>query len=511
MRLMKRTVHIKPTPEEYGITLAAGKEPEPEKKPESVEKPEPEGIKKPEKPVKKKSAARFCMLLLAVFVLYLCVSYIRDVVLPEHTKKETMRKGWFTGADDSDEKEAADSDSSDPGDPGVSNESSAEMSEETSSADTDDTLIKADNESSVVMLADSALGMGNGWTDLFEKGVSDALEETFTLTTPLYEASSDQLADRLNDAVSKGYAGVILASGISGESLAQAVSDAEKAKVPVVHFENHSDGYTIEAPDDLGAAMMKQLEARMAVCRGFTKGDDESFSAYNEAAEQVVEGLWDTANSAEEYKQFIGWHFLEFDGEWTSPGKQKLRASYPLMGISQIPDQDTDEGCVFYLKENGTLQYYLPADNQDYLECHWGEDGYSGSDSLIRRQGPNGNGYDGGNSTYFIDLSDSGEYGIAESDEITLTGRISSFKGYFYEAGSEDCLALNLYAPIRLKTAGLDTCLYAIQVFGSDDQLSRYADSDRMVELTGTLVTEHTAHHHTPVLMDVERVGESNL
>ena len=132
------------------------------------------------------------------------------------------------------------------------------------------------------------------------------------------------------------------------------------------------------------------------------------------------------------------------------------------------------------------------------LECHWEPDGYSGSDSLMRAD--NVFLLEEGNSTYLLDT----RYMAEES--VSLTGIVSTFEGYYNEYDSELCYALNLYSPVRVRTSdGTDAMLYAIQLNGGEE-LAAYAGTGERVTIDGTYWEAHTAHHYTPVVMDVSGI-----
>ena len=498
-----------------------------------------------QKPKKNHPVISFILLLAACFILYIGWEYVKEKYID---KPQDIDLGghWFSSASEETTSESADTDSSAGdivagGSGDETEETAAETNTETDTETDTDTgesggsssekkwteltsgqypkvITLADTEPlpgpdstdrpTVLILSDARLGLGYNWTGLFAEGAAGALTDD-TLPSSAFEVSHDRIAGFIAEAAELGYAGIIIAGGGEDETIAQAVNEVQAKRVPVIYLGNHSDGYRIEAPDNLGAAMMKQVQDRMTVFRGFTEGDDASFSEYFRAVQNVVAGLWKTGNSAETRKQFMGSHFLQYEGDWTRPGGQRLKMSSSILGISRLPDQETDAGCILYLPEKGDQKYYLYADQQDFLENHWGEDGYSASDSLVRDAADRGSGSEGGNSTYFIDMSSAGG---GDSEEVTLTGTISSFQGYYNETDAEECLALNLYSPLRLKTSGgEEMLLYAVQLNGDDAQLSQFADSGKMAELKGTFFEEHTVHHYTPVVLTMTSISESSL
>lgn len=335
--------------------------------------------------------------------------------------------------------------------------------------------------------------MGEQWADLFNKGARAALDAA--PGSPGYSSnviSEDLVAAGIDQAANDGYMGILLIFDGGAEDIQSAIGRASDAGVPVVCLSDYqSNGYSLESPDDFGKAMTEGLLSRIAL----TKGQEAWGGDFDRELRRAVLGVWNTASSAGDRKQFVRSNVLEFSQVDSSMGYYALER---VSSVTEIKDTPDGKGYDYIL--NTGNHYYLYPGAFKVLECHWEPDGYSGSDSLAKAEEFTGTGQGDENSTYFIDMNS------YEGSEEVFQGRISRFVAYDAVGRAEDCLALNLNTPIRFVSSdGLDTMIYAIQL-STDFKLDGYAEDGTTVGVKGTLFEEHTAHHHTPVLMDVIQV-----
>ena len=336
--------------------------------------------------------------------------------------------------------------------------------------------------------------LGEEWTKAYDKGVRTVLENAPDSPDYSSKAVSENLvAAGIDQAVNDGCLGILITFDCKAEDIQSAISRATDAGVPVVCLDGRKDaGDSPEGPDNLGKAMTENLISRIALTQGGEKWGDSA--DFDKQLHRAVLGLWDTASSAGDRKQFVGDSVLEFTSVDPSKGYYALKRVSKLTDIKSTPDGDGYD----YVLNTGN-HYYLYPESFDTLGCHWEPDGYSGSDSLAKVEEFAGSGDDYVDISYFVDMSTYDGY-----EEVFL-GRISRFTGY-YGAGEEECLALNLDEPIEVITSdGYDYIVYALQL-NTDFQLEDYADEDITVGVKGTLFEAHTAHHYTPVLLDVIQV-----
>ena len=332
------------------------------------------------------------------------------------------------------------------------------------------------------------INMGEEWIEQLNSGVQKQAESTkdgSKAVMAIIETST--VASQVDLAVSEEYDGIIVAADFDDEETAEAIDKAREAGVPVVSFnDNRSNGYNTAAPVDLGKSMAKTLIAQIALGRGIEEwGDEKDFSIQMANA---VQGIWSTANSSGDQKQFVAPYVMEFAKN--DDGKSELGRVSLLSEIRQTPDE---KGYSYVL--NTGNYYYLFPETPSKLECHWDPDGYSESDSLTKAADSVGEDGDG-NSSFVIDMNsykDTEEY---------VTGTISTFEGYNSKGESEKCEAVNLNTPLRIVLKdGRDVLINAIQL--NADDLSSYVGSDKAVKVKGKLFEAHTDHHFTPVIMNV--------
>ena len=343
--------------------------------------------------------------------------------------------------------------------------------------------------------------MGEEWNGIFCGAVSQTLsQETTDGSMDAVTCQNDsEFADALYYAGEGGSSGVIFCADVTDERVRNEIDELRRYGVQVVCLGDPvNNSYTIMDPEGYGRALTEALIDRVALYAGSEAwGNNTDFARH---LLRRIRGIWETASSEGNRKQFIGYLVQEFSGSWDEPGNQVLKRVSQVYNMSDL--SGTEAGYSYDLN-TGNRYYLYTGSPEDYLECHFDEDGYSGSDSMMRPDLFFAT--EEGNSTYLLDTRS----GTGES--VTLTGTVSSFYGFYNETDSEECYALNLYSPVRVRTGdGTDIMLYAIQLNGGEE-LAAYADTGIRVSVEGTYWEAHTAHHYTPVLMDADYIQESSL
>lgn len=335
-------------------------------------------------------------------------------------------------------------------------------------------------------------GMGEAWNDQFHAGAQKKMESLEPgITEEMLISAPESYAQIYEQGISAGCDGFLLAADPQdNDDAAEGIRKAAEQGIPTVSFRDHAgNGYNTAVPEEMGAAMAEALLSRIALMKGSSAWSGADFAGY---LQQAVCGTWQTANSSGDVKQFMGYYVLEYSPAGAA-GKYSLNRVSLVSAIDDTPD-----GKGYAYKLNTGNQYYLIPGEFGSMECHWEPDGYSASDSLVRTD-IQASGSGDGNSTFLIDM------GSAAGEE-SFRGRISRFEGNGAMGGPEECYALNLDSPVRIRTSdGMDQLAYAIQLNG-DESLAGYADRGSTVTVTGTPFEAHTDHHFTPVLMDVSKV-----
>ena len=332
--------------------------------------------------------------------------------------------------------------------------------------------------------------MGDGFISMFEEGVQKQLDQMGNgsrMNGAVYEDSASELIDK---GLSEGYDGIILVGNVDQETTG-AIGNAEQNGLPVLSpLDNMANGYNSGAPAEMGKAMAESLVSRIALSKGFEEwGDQEDFG---KQIGRAVQGNWITGNSSGDMKTFVFPYVMEF--AQNPSGMQEMKRVSLIEEVNDTPD---GKGYNYVL--NTGNNYYLYPQNPHVLECHWEPDGYSGSDSLVKASDDSGDG-PGLNSIFVLDMntySDSEEY---------FQGTLTTFEGHgAMGGGPEECVALNLGEPLRvIMPDGRDFMLCAIQL-NMDSSLSEYADTGKIVTVTGRLFEAETDHHFTPVIMNVSK------
>ena len=234
-----------------------------------------------------------------------------------------------------------------------------------------------------------------------------------------------------------------------------------------------------------------------------------STSAFADAGQALAEistpgYVWQTTGSIAAKKQFCNGTVYNYAGGQDDIWDYSLISVTGVTGIREYPGN----GIKYIFDVSDGNSYYMYENDDSFLECHWGTDGYSMSDSLTRI---------GDNVTENTEMIDLSTY-----DERPLSfelNNISVFSGHDAAGNKEACLAANLKNPVQLRMGSQSVILHSIQIFG--DPVDRFCEKQDVyfdigewdgyivensdgLSISGTLIEAHTAHHHTPVIMSVD-------
>lgn len=333
--------------------------------------------------------------------------------------------------------------------------------------------------------------LGESWDNVFGQGVQKVLNKVQGGSYMSdVELSGITAEEAIRQAVKDDCDGILLVADPQSWNVDEIIQQTRESGVPVVSLgDAASNGYNLAVPDDMGQSMTRTLVAFVALQKGADAwGDIEDFVRQ---LENAVQGSWSTANSSGDWKAFAVPYVMEFSVD--DSGRSKMDRASMIEGIFDTPDR---KGYSYRL--NTGNHYYLFPRSPKTMECHWEPDGYSGSDSLCRTEGITTE--SGGNSSYFFDMNS------YKGTQEYFRGTVSKFEGYGVTEEPEECYALNLESPVRIMTPdGKDIVIYAMQLNG-DETLESYAKKGTMVKATGELFEAHTAHHFTPVLLNVDRI-----
>ena len=254
---------------------------------------------------------------------------------------------------------------------------------------------------------------------------------------------------------------------------------------------------TEEIPER-GSTVVSEDEQETAESAGIA--DD-----WNQAVRKISESgyVWQTGSSIAARKQFLGDKIFNYAGGQDDPFAYELISVTNLTGIS---DNHGDGVAYVYVTNTGN-QYYLYENDDDFLECHWEPDGYSGSDSLTRV------------SDHITENTPMIRMDSDQTTDITFDVRsVSVFSGYYNDSDNELCLAVNLETPVYIRRSDrTDGVVHSIQIYGDAvdnfienrglsfeiGEADGYVVENSSCQVTGNLREPDTNHHYTYVLMEI--------